>query len=60
MSDQAKNDNLPDPLENLQKIFGVILAVLYQFFTKAVPVFGIGFIGLLLLLYLFFKLFGLV
>lgn len=60
MSDQAKDENLPDPLENLQKIFGLILAILYEFFTKVVPVVGIGLIGLFLLLYLFFKLFGLV
>lgn len=54
------NDNLPDPLENLQKLFAVILSVLYQVFTKVVPILGVSFLAILLILYLFFKLFGLV
>ncbi|MFA5135828.1 MAG: hypothetical protein WC489_00365 [Patescibacteria group bacterium] len=57
--DPDKDETIPDPLENIKKILSVVLDVLLVFFSKVVPIVSLGFLGILLLLYLFFKLFGL-
>jgi len=60
MPTTENKDDVPDPLANLQKIFGLIVFILQQFFTKVVPILGIGFLVFLFLLYLFFQFFNLV
>ncbi|OGK62774.1 hypothetical protein A2334_00990 [Candidatus Roizmanbacteria bacterium RIFOXYB2_FULL_38_10] len=54
----TNNELPPNLLENIKKIFGVILSLLNQFFTKILPVLGFIFFLILGLLYLFFKIFG--
>lgn len=54
------NQQNPDPLANIKIILGVIMALLKRFFTKTVPLIALTGALILGILYLFFKLFGLV
>lgn len=48
-----------DPLGNLIKFLSEMVTVFLESFLKIFPIIGVGFIVILLILYLFFKLLGL-
>ncbi|PIY71818.1 hypothetical protein COY87_04200 [Candidatus Roizmanbacteria bacterium CG_4_10_14_0_8_um_filter_33_9] len=56
---KKKTEEIPDPLENLKEILGFIIALLSIFFTKIFPLFALGLLFLLGVVYFIFKLLGL-
>ena len=59
MPTSGTNNNPPDPLANLKDLVNIIAGFFLQLITQSTLVIGVGFLILLFILYLFFKLFGL-
>jgi len=53
-----KEDKIPDPLENLKELFYFIVSVIVKSIQTFFPIITIGFLAIVFLLYLLFKLLG--
>ncbi|OIP85496.1 hypothetical protein AUK04_01170 [Candidatus Roizmanbacteria bacterium CG2_30_33_16] len=53
-----EEDKIPDPLENFKELFNFIISVILKSIQTLFPIITIGFLAIVFLLYLLFKLLG--
>lgn len=53
-----KEDKIPDPLENFKELFYFIVGVILKSIQTFFPILTIGFLAIIFLLYLLFRLLG--